>query len=200
MDVYSTASRFRASSDAAGAAIVGSVFTRKRAAVVALSGALIAAPAMAIAATPLPKPSSPLLWATIDACDPPGSSGEIGIRGSIPGTGDGGQRMYMQFVVEYRSASGQWHYFHHGGESGLIAVGKGSATARQAGWDFVLASSATQAYTLRGLVVFEWRLKGLTIAEAVRATQSGHGATVGADPAGYSAASCRIRRRDAGRS
>jgi hypothetical protein len=183
----------------AAAAIVGSVSWRNRAAIVALGGVAIAAPA-AIAATPLPKPSSPQLWATINACGPSANPGEIGIRGSMPGTGDKRQRMFMQFVVEYRSPAGHWHYFGHGGESGLIAVGKGSAVERQAGWDFVLVPSATRTYTLRGVVVFEWRLKGQTIAEEVRATRAGHAATVGADPSGYSAATCAIRRTAAGRS
>jgi len=192
MDTYSTASRLCASADAGCTVIVGRVSWRNRAAIAALGGALIAAPA-AIAATPLPKPSSPLLWATINACSPSASPNEIGIRGSMPGTGDRRQRMYMQFVVEYRSPAGRWQYFGHGGESGLIAVGKGSAVARQAGWNFVLAPSSTHAYTLRGVVVFEWRLNGQTIAEQARATRSGHAATVGADPSGHSAATCVIR-------
>ena len=200
MDIYSTASRSCASADAAGAAIVGLVRRRNRAAVVALPGALVATQAVAFAATPLPRPSSPLLWSTIDACDPTAHPDEIGIRGSMPGTGDAQQQMYMQFVVEYRGPTGHWHYFGRGGESGLIAVGRGSAVERQAGWDFVLARSSTERYTLRGVVVFEWRIGGHTIAEDVRATRSGHAAAVGADPAGYSSATCTVRRTAAGRS
>jgi hypothetical protein len=200
MDIYSTASHSEASAAGAGAAIVASVRTRNRAAVLALIGALIAAQATASAATPLPSQASPLLWATIDVCDPAGQPNTIGIRGSMPGTGDRHQRMYMQFVLEYRSPSGHWHYRGGGGESPLVAVGKGSAVSRQAGWDFMLAPSSSETYTLRGVVIFEWRLRGVTIAQDVRATRSGHVTATGSDPLGYSAATCRIRRTAAGRS
>jgi hypothetical protein len=107
--------------------------------------------------------------------------------------------MYMEFVVEYRGPTGHWHYLSHG-ESGFVAVGRASARARQAGEDFELARGATDTYTLRGVVVFEWRAKGTTIAQEVRATRTGHPAAVGADPPGYSAALCTITRKAAGRS
>jgi hypothetical protein len=198
MDVYSTASRSDASAGGAGDDIVACVRTRNRAAVLALAGTLIAAPATVSAATPLPKPSSPLLWATIDVCATAAHPDTIGIRGSMPGTGDGHERMFMQFVVEYRGRSGRWRYLS-GGESGTVAVGAGSAASRQAGWDFSVAPSSTETYRLRGVVVFEWRLKGRTVAQQARATRSGHGPTVGADPAGYSAATCTIGRSAARR-
>ncbi len=191
MDIYSTASRCEASAGGAGDAIVACVRTRNRAAVLALAITLFAAPA-AVAAAPQPLASSPLLWATIDVCATAARPDTIGIRGSMPGTGDRHERMFMQFVVEYRSSSGHWHYLH-GGESGYVAVGAGSAADRQAGWDFSLAPNSTETYRLRGVVVFEWRLRGRTVAQQVRATRSGHGPTVGADPAGYSAATCTIR-------
>jgi len=198
MDVYSTASRRDASAAGAGADIVACVRTRNRAAVLALAAALIAAPATVSAATPLPKPSSPLLWATIDVCATAAHPDTIGIRGSMPGTGDRHERMFMQFVVEYRGRSGSWRYLR-GGQSGTIAVGAASASVRQAGWDFSVAPSSTETYRLRGVVVFEWRLNGRTVAQQARATRSGHGPTVGADPAGYSAATCTIARSGARR-
>jgi hypothetical protein len=198
--VYSTASREGASADAGRAAIVASVRTRNRAALVALAGALIAAPAVALAKpTPVPKATSPLLWATIDVCDTATHPNTIGIRGSMPGTGDRHEQMYMQFVVEYRSPTGHWHYLKDG-ESALAPVGNGSSKARQAGQDFQVARSSTQTYTLRGVVVFEWRANGRTIAQAVRATHAGHTAGAGADPPDYSAATCTITRKAAGRS
>jgi hypothetical protein len=173
-----------------------------RAAVVVLACALPAAPAVAMATQrrpPVPRTSSPLLWATIDVCDTATHPDTIGIRGSMPGTGDGQEEMYMRFVVEYQSASGHWHYLRHG-ESSLVAVGPGSARARQAGQDFRIARSATQTYTLRGVVVFQWRVGAQTIAQQVRASRSGHTAAAGADPPGFSAATCTITRKAAGRS
>ncbi len=174
--------------------------TAPRAAALTLAATLIWTQALALATAPaLPKTSSPLLWATIDVCNSAAHPNTIGIRGSMPGTGDRLEQMYMQFVVEYRSPSGHWHYRSGGGQSPSIAVGAGSWPARQAGWDFVLATSA-QTYTLRGIVVFQWRLDGHTVAQTVRSTRAGHTAAAGADPPGYSAATCTISRKAAGRS
>ena len=199
--MYSTASRKGASADAGGAAIVASVRTRNRAAVIALASALIAVPAGSLAASrpPLPKATSPLLWATIDVCDTATHPDTIGIRGSMPGTGDRQESMFMRFVVEYRSTTGHWHYLKDG-ESSLVSVGSGSSKARQAGQDFQVARSTTQTYTLRGVVVFEWRAGGRTVAQDVRATRAGHTAAAGADPPDFSASTCTITRRAAGRS
>jgi hypothetical protein len=199
MDTYSTASRSGASGDAGGGAIVASVRTRSRAAILALACGLIVTQTVALAKTRLPKPSSPLLWATVDVCDTAAHPDTIGIRGSMPGTGDGHQQMYMKFVVEYRSPSGHWLYLGGAGVSKFVAVGAGSSPARQAGQDFAVARSATITHTLRGVIVFEWRLGGHTIAQQVRATRSGHTAAAGADPPGYSTATCTINRTDAGR-
>jgi hypothetical protein len=192
--VYSTASRKGASADADGAAIVAFVRTRNRAAVIALASALIAVPAGSLAASRPPLP-----WATIDVCDTATHPDTIGIRGSMPGTGDRQESMYMRFVVEYRSATGHWHYLKDG-ESAFVAVGSGSSKARQAGQDFQVARSTTQTYTLRGVVVFEWRAGGRTVAQDVRATRAGHTAAAGADPPDFSASTCTITRRAAGRS
>ncbi len=171
---------------------MASVRTRNRAAAAALSCALIGAPAIALAATSVPSQASPLLWATVDICNSAAHPNTIGIRGSMPGTGDKHEVMSMQFIVEYRSPTGHWHYLGGAGESKMLAVGNGSAPVRQAGFDFAIARGST-TYTLRGVVVFEWRLNGRSIAEYVRATRAGHAAAVGADPAGYSAATCTIR-------
>ena len=198
---YSTASRKGASADAGRGGIVASVRTPNRAAIIALACALIAVPAVALAASrpPVPKGTSPLLWATVDVCDTATHPNTIGIRGSMPGMGDRQEQMYMRFVVEYRSPTGHWHYLKDG-ESALVPVGNGSSKARQAGQDFRVARSATRAYTLRGVVVFEWRVHGRTIAQDVRATRAGHVAGAGGDPPDYSAATCTITRTAAGRS
>jgi len=199
MDTYSTASREGASAAAGGAAIVASVRTVYRAAAVTLTGLLVAAAAVAAATTGMPKQTSPLLWATINVCDTAAHPNTIGIRGSMPGTGDAHEQMYMQFVVEYRSPTGHWHFRSGGGESSFVSVGNGSFPSRQAGWDFVLARSSTETYTLRGIVVFEWRVNGHAVAQFVRATRAGHMAAAGADPPGYSSVTCTVKRKAAGR-
>ena len=78
----------------------------------------------------------------VDVCDTATHPDTIGIRGSMPGTGDRQEQMYMRFVVEYRSPTGHWHYLKDG-ESALVAVGNGASKARQAGQDFQVARSAT---------------------------------------------------------
>jgi hypothetical protein len=113
----------------------------------------------------------------------------------MPGTGDAQVVMYMKFNVEYQGANGQWHYLGTQGQSGLVRVGNGSSPARQAGQDFEVSPSSSHTYVLRGVVVFEWQLHGVKIATYVRATRTGHTAAAGADPPGYSAATCRIRAR-----
>jgi hypothetical protein len=172
------------------------VRTRNRAALAALTAVLAAAPLSAIAATsskpPLPKLSSSVLWATVDVCNTAAHPNTIGIRGSMPGTGDKHEAMYMEFVVEYQSSSGRWHYFKKGGLSGYVPVGGAGSKSRQDGQDFELApNSAT--YMLRGVVLFQWRLDGHAVASTVRSTSAGHDPAAGSDPPGFSAASCTIQ-------
>jgi hypothetical protein len=166
--------------------------TPTRVALAALTCALVGTPAIALAAAPLPPPGSPLLWATVDVCDTAAHPNTVGIRGSMPGTGDVHELMYMSFNVEYRRPGGPWRYLGAAGQSGPVRVGNGASVARQAGQDFVIAASTTRTYVLRGVIVFEWRLRGRTVATQVRATRAGHVAAAGADPPGFSAAVCKI--------
>jgi hypothetical protein len=169
-----------------------------RAAALALLPGLAATPLAASAAhVPLPKPSSALLWATVDVCNTALHPDTIGIRGSMPGTGDRQEQMYMRFIVEYRSVSGHWHYFRTGGVSGFVAVGDAGSLSRQAGQNFVLSPNFSATYVLRGVVEFEWRLHGRTIASSVRSTTGGHRVAAGADPPGFSAPSCKLERKRA---
>jgi hypothetical protein len=170
------------------------VRTRDRAALAALTAVLAAAPLSALASSkpPAPKFASSVLWATVDVCNTAANPNTIGIRGSMPGTGDKHETMYMEFVVEYQSSSGRWRYFKKGGLSGYVPVGSAGSKSRQDGQDFELApNSAT--YTLRGVVLFQWRLDGHTVASTVRSTSAGHDPAAGSDPPGFSAASCMIQ-------
>ena len=171
----------------------GAVGTRTCAGLVAaMCAALVISQASALAAPPRPNTASPLLWATIDVCNSAAHPDTLGIRGSMPGTADAHERMYMSFRVEYRSSPGHWRYLGGAGQSAFVAVGNGSALARQAGQDFEFVPRVTGSHLLRGVAVFEWRLHGHTVASAVRATQAGHVAAAGADPPGFSATTCRI--------
>ena len=143
--------------------------------------------------TPQPKLTGPNLWATVDVCNTAAHPNTIGIRAAMPGTGDAKEQMYMQFVVEYQSSSGHWHYFDHGGETGYIALGSAKAHSSQAGQDFRLAANHTATYVLRGVVLYQWRLDGRIVTSTVRSTSSGHDPSAGSDPPGFSASTCTIQ-------
>jgi len=157
--------------------------------------ALVPAGGASARASRLPSTSALLhsreLWATIDVCDPPKEAGTIGIRGSMPGDGRAGDRMYMSFAMQYLTAVNQWTPLPSSSSS-YIAVG-GAGSVRQGGWSFTLkASSARGKYTIRGLVSVRWMHGRRVIAHALVPTTAGHKALAGANPPGYSAASCAI--------
>ncbi len=145
----------------------------------------------AASSPPLPAPGSAALWATIDVCDTKAHPDTVGIRGSMPGTGDAGESMFMQFRVEYLRER-VWTNIGRRGESPFVAAGSAAFRSRQAGVDVTIAPSAERHFLLRGVVTFEWRLRGRVIATALRSTTAGHAAGAGADPPGYSASVCSI--------
>ncbi len=162
-------------------------------AVLVAAWVLLAMYASALAAgTPLPKPGSNAIWATVDVCDTPAHPHTIGIRGSMPGTGDRHETMFMSFAVEYLDRLGRWQPLAGAGSSGYLALGDAASRLRQAGRDFTIATKKAHTYLLRGVVTFEWRLRGRVVATAVRSTTAGHHAGAGADPPGYSASVCAI--------
>jgi len=146
----------------------------------------------------LQRPSAPsrprsLLWATVNVCDTQDAPDTIGIRGSMPGSGNRRERMHMRFQVEYRAADGSWRPMGSSGDSGWIAVGSGRYRARQSGRNFVVPPPQGGSVRLRATVTFEWRRGSRVVRRASRRTAGGHPGTPGADPPGYSAATCRIR-------
>jgi hypothetical protein len=147
--------------------------------------------ALAASGPPLPTPGSPRLWATIDVCNSAAHPDTIGIRGSMPGTGDRAETMYMAFRVEYLRSS-VWTDVGAAAQSGLEPVGDAASRSRQAGIDFRFAPSAKHHYLLRGVVTYEWRLGTTVVATTLRSTTAGRRAGAGADPPGYSAAVCSI--------
>jgi hypothetical protein len=130
------------------------------------------------------------LWATVDVCGPANKQSTIGIRGSMPSDGHPKDTMYMRFRVQYLDpATRAWANVTHGGDSGPVKVGRADAV-RQAGVSFQFASRS--AFMLRGLVMFQWRRGRTVVATQSRTTSAGHHSLLGADPAGYSAATCRL--------
>ncbi len=135
---------------------------------------------------------SRLLWSTIDICNAPDQPNTVGIRGSMPGDHQAHDTMYMRFRLQYMNAATKAWTDLSKASASYAAVGSG-ASARQAGRSFQLNPVAGQpAFTLRGVVNFEWRRGSTVLAQAARATSAGRDSLAGSDPAGFSAASCLI--------
>jgi hypothetical protein len=162
-------------------------------AIVALLVAL--APATAAARSAPSIYQNKRLWATVNVCDTVGHPDSIGIRGSMPGSGDRAESMFMRFQVQYYTAQdGLWHNLGEGADSGFVAVGSGKFKTRQSGRTFTITPPRPGAapYLIRGVVTFEWRKAGEVTRRARKRTAGGHPDTKGSDPAGFSAPTCTI--------
>jgi hypothetical protein len=160
---------------------------------VAVVAALLAAPAAASAARHSPV-RSPHLWATINVCDTPTHGDIIGVRGSMPGTGSHGQRMYMRIQIEYFDRAAQdWKPVGSEGDSGRFYVGASTHKVREGGMSFPFQPPASGSALLRGRVDFEWRRGRRVIYQSERLTEEGHTNVAQADPPGFSAATCEIK-------
>jgi hypothetical protein len=135
---------------------------------------------------------SRLLWATIDICSPTDRPNTVGIRGSMPGDRHAHDTMHMRFRLQYMNpATKSWVDLSKASAT-YATVGSGSS-ASQAGRSFRLNPVGGQpAFTLRGVVNFEWRHGSTVLAQASRTTSAGRQSLAGSDPAGFSAATCLI--------
>jgi hypothetical protein len=131
------------------------------------------------------------LWATINVCNPKDQPDIVGVRGSMPSDGHQQDRMYMSFRLQYLSSTTKHWADLAGTNPTFLSVGSGSA--RQGGQSFQLMPVAGRpAFMLRGLVEFQWR-RGKTVLQSTRRpTTVGHVSLAGADPRGFSAATCQI--------
>jgi hypothetical protein len=117
---------------------------------------------------------SPHLWATVNVCQPGAEEGRVGIRGSMPGSGFSDEVMWMRFQLQYlRPSDGKWHNMP-AGDAGWVRAGSARIRRREAGRTFVVATPGSAAYTLRGVVTFEWRRDGEVVRRARKRTTAGH--------------------------
>ena len=145
----------------------------------------LAAPALASART---AGSADNLWATVNICDTAKHPNEVGIRASMPGVPRGAVRK-MRFRVQFRDG-GRWRYVT-GADSGWRTLKRSAGRAIESGWSFEFEPPA-QPITFRGVVRYRWLRDGRAVRRARRITEGGHRSTRGADPANFSAATCRI--------
>jgi hypothetical protein len=136
---------------------------------------------------------SRLLWSTIDVCNPADQPDTVGIRGSMPADHQAHDTMYMRFRLQYLNPSTEaWTDLMKSSAASYVAVGTG-ADPRQAGRSFQLSPAAGQpAFTLRGVVSFQWRRGKTVLAQVSHSTTAGRDSLAGADPSGFSAATCLI--------
>jgi len=153
--------------------------------------ALLAA-LLALALTPAAaaaKEKEPALWATVNVCDTAKQPDAIGIRASMPGVPKGA-RLTMRFRVQYQTEGDEWLDVE-GADSGWRTVGSAKGLPVESGWSFTFAHP-TKTTTLRGVVRYRWRRGDTLPRQAELATEAGHRSSAGADPAGYSAATCAL--------
>jgi len=132
------------------------------------------------------------LWATVNVCDTPARPNMIGIRGSMPASGRR-ETLYMRFRVQYLDrADGKWRTVTEGADSRPVRLGVARNRALESGYSFTFTPPAGGS-TLRGIVTFRWRARGRTVRTFRETTEVGHRSTRGADPAGFSAATCELR-------
>ena len=129
------------------------------------------------------------LWATVNVCDTAKHPNEVGIRASMPGTPRGAARR-MRFRVQWRDGD-RWRYVA-GADSGWRALSRAAGRAIESGWSFEFAAPSKRI-VFRGVVRFRWLRDGRVTGRALEITEAGHRSTAGADPEGYSAATCSIR-------
>ena len=133
------------------------------------------------------------LWATVNVCDTPARPNVIGIRGSMPASGRL-ETLEMRFQVHYldRAGDGKWHNLESGADSGYIRVGTARKRPLESGYSFTFTPPAGGS-TLRGVITYRWRARGRTVRSFREITEAGHRSTRGADPVGFTAATCELR-------
>lgn len=151
------------------------------------------APAARAAAKPHTFLQSRQLWATIDVCNAPDEPDTVGIRGSMPSDGQSRDTMYMRFALQYMdSATRKWADLSDDANSAYVEVGA-AKSVRQTGTTFELKpASGSPSFVLRGVVDFQWRQGTAVVASVSRPTTAGRKSLAGADPEGFSAATCTI--------
>jgi len=131
------------------------------------------------------------LWATVNVCDTAASPNTLGVRGSMPGM-KRRTTMRMRFRVQYLAPDGRWLIVRKNADSGWQKVGVRRRGRLESGWSFMFAAPQSGEVALRGVVYFQWRRSGKVVQRARKVTEDGHVSTLGADPPGFSAGTCRI--------
>lgn len=131
-------------------------------------------------------------WATINACDPAGTPGAVGVRASVPNRADAAQwlRIRIQFFDPGRHA---WRVVRTGGDTGFRRLSGGGGRFFGGTTFTITPPAAGSSLTLRGLVDIQWRRGRRVVSRAQVTTHGGHADA--ADPLlQVSAPTCVLRR------
>jgi hypothetical protein len=166
---------------------------RQRAWIVLVAVALLSAAPSAFAGT------STDLWATVNLCNTPEHPYQMGVRGRMPGDGKR-EKMYMRFTAQYRAGDGTWQTVDGTARSPWIYVGSALFSNEEGGFTFSFDQPKPgEQFVMRGRADFQWRARKrrngkvriVVVRRAVAITSAGH-PSHGAEPPGFSAATCMI--------
>ena len=143
---------------------------------------------LAVSGQAVAQSSDDDLWATVNVCDTAKHPNEVGVRASMPGVPRGTGRR-MRFRVQWRDGD-RWRYVEDA-DSGWRRLPGARGRPVESGWNFEFAAPAREI-RFRGVVRYRWLVGREVVRRAVETTEPGHRSTRGADPAGYSAATCSI--------
>lgn len=158
----------------------------------ALLAALVAIALVGVGGAPADAQFRRSPWATINACDPPGAPGAVGVRVSVPNRRDAAQwlRIRIQFFDAARRA---WRVVRTGGDTGFRRLSRGGGRFFGGTTFTITPPAAGTSITLRGLVDIQWRRGRRVLSRARVTTHGGH--FDGNDPLlQVSAPTCVIRR------
>jgi hypothetical protein len=112
-------------------------------------------------------------WATINACDPAGAPGAVGVRVSVPNRRDAAQwlRIRIQFFDASRRA---WRVVRTGGDTGFRRLSRGRGRFFGGTTFTITPPKAGSSIKLRGLADIQWRRGRRVVSRAQVRTQGGH--------------------------
>ena len=131
-------------------------------------------------------------WATINACDPSGAPGAVGVRVSVPTRRDAAQwlRIRIQF---FDTARRIWRVVRTGGDTGFRRLSRGGGRFFGGTTFTITPPKAGSSITLRGVADIQWRRRRRVVSRARVTTHGGH--FDGNDPLlQVSASTCVIKR------
>ena len=126
-------------------------------------------------------------WATVNVCDTARQPDAVGIRASMPGAAKGA-RLSMRFRVQYRDR--RRRLGRRGRGRLRLARRREPGAPRPSPAGASTSRARPRRSTLRGVVRFRWRRGDSLPRQDEVVTEAGHRSSAGADPAGYSAATC----------